>query len=253
MSQSIWTRCEGSSRVRPLALEPWRVVESQFITSTRKLVDSDDEQEVLERLLDKAKPPLPRDPALTRLHFLLFTPFRYPPLPRGSRFGTRAERGIWYGSLLLPTAFAEVAYYRLLFLHGTAAALGTVTVELSAFRAAVRAKRAVDLTLPPFAAYARGISSPTSYVQSQRLGTAMRESGVEAAVYVSARDQTRGKNVALFTPAFARRTPSGLSTWVCSATRERVEISKKDVFRRQRLAFRREDFEVGGALPAPAL
>jgi len=253
MSQSIWTRCEGSSRLRPLALEPWRVVESQFITATRKLVDSDEEQEILERLLEKAKPPLPPDPALARLHFLLFTPFRHLPLPRGSRFGTRVERGIWYGALLLPTAFAEVAYYRLLFLHGTAASLGTVTVELSAFRATVRAKRAIDLTRAPFAAYVRTISSPTTYAHSQPLGAAMRESGVEAAVYVSARDRARGKNVALFAPAFARRTPSGLSTWVCSATRERVEISKKDVFRRQRFVYPREDFEVGGVLPAPAV
>src|SRR5206468_1269503 len=36
------------------------------------------------------------------------------------------ERGIWYGSLALPTASAEVAYYRLIFLDASAAELGTV-------------------------------------------------------------------------------------------------------------------------------
>jgi hypothetical protein len=243
----------GRYRLAPLALNPWRVVESQFITSTRKLVNSDEEQELLERLLEAVKPPLPGERAFAHLHFLLYTPFRHLPLPHGSRFGTRAERGIWYGSLALPTAFAEVAYYRLVFLDGTAAGLGTVTVELSAFQAAVRTRRGVDLTVPPFGVHAGRISSKTSYVASQRLGRDGRERGVEVAVYVSARDRNGGKNVALFAPAFARRNPSALSTWVCTATRQRVEMSKKDVFRKQRFAFDRHEFEVGGTLPTPAL
>ena len=229
------------------------MVESQFITSTRKLVDSDAEQELLERLLEAVKPPLPADRTFARLHFLLYTSFRHPPLPHGSRFGTRAERGIWYGSLALPTAFAEVAYYRLVFLDGTAAGLGTVSVELSAFQAAVRTRRGVDLTVPPFAAHTGRISSKTSYVSSQRLGRDMRESGVEVALYVSARDREHGTSAALFAPAFARHNPSALSTWACTATRQRVEISKKDVFRKQRFAFDRDEFEVAGTLPAPAL
>jgi len=253
MSQSIWTRCAGSSRFRPLALEPWRVVESQFVTSTRKLVDSDEEQETLERLLETVKPPLPPDPALARLHFLLFTSFRHPPLRHGSRFGTRVERGIWYGSLTLPTAFSEVAYYRLVFLDGTSAPLETVTVDLSAFRASVRARRAIDLTIAPFGAHERAISSPTSYSASQQLGKEMRSEGVEAIVYTSARDREHGKNVALFTPAFARRTPSALSAWICSARRDRVEIARRDLLRKQRFTFSRTEFEVGGVLPTPAI
>ena len=43
MSSSIWTQCAGDSRVGPLQLSPWRVVESQHHVSTRKLVDSLDE------------------------------------------------------------------------------------------------------------------------------------------------------------------------------------------------------------------
>jgi len=231
------------------------------VISTRKLVDFDAEQELLERLLERTKPPLPPEPAFRRLHFLLSTPFRYPPLPRGSRFGTRLERGIWYGSAALPTALAEVAYYRLVFLAGTVAELGTVTVELSAFRAAVRTRRGVDLTLPPFAAHRARISSKTAYAVSQPLGRALREAQVEAFLYVSARDpelcknvgKNVGKSVGLFAPAFARRRPTVPSSWVCTATRDRVELSKKDVFRKQRHAFERGDFEVGGVLPTPAL
>jgi hypothetical protein len=236
-----------------MSLNAWRIVESQFVTSTRKLVDSDSEQELLEQLLERVKPPVPPDPRLRRLHFLLYTSFRHAPLPHGSRFGTRIERGIWYGSLELPTAFAEVAYYRLVFLEGTAADLGTVTVELSAFQAAIRTPRGIDLTRPPFADYAGRISSKTSYATPQRLGRELRENGVEIAVYFSARDADRGKNVALFQPAFAKRTPSALSTWVCTATRQRVELSRKDVLHKGRYTFERSQFEVRGRLPAPAL
>jgi hypothetical protein len=237
---------------RTMAFDAWRVVESQYITSTRKLVDSDEEQELLERMLERVKPPVPPDPRLSRLHFLLYTSFRHAPLPHGSRFGARSEGGIWYGSLELPTAFAEVAYYRLLFLDATAADLGTVTVELSAFQAAIRTRKGADLTRAPFAAHAARISSKTSYSASQLLGRELRRRGIETAIYHSARDQQRGKNVALFAPVFARRTPSALRTWVCTATRDRVEISKKDVLRKQRYAFERQQFEVAGRLPAPA-
>ena len=44
MSSSIWTRCAGDSEIRPLRRSPWRVVEAQHQVSTRKLVDSLDEQ-----------------------------------------------------------------------------------------------------------------------------------------------------------------------------------------------------------------
>jgi hypothetical protein len=137
MSRSIWTRCAATFRPRRLDLTAFRVVESQHVVSTRKLVDSDEEQRLLEELIDRVKPPVPKEPGFAGLHYLLYTSFRHPPLGRGSRFGTRAERGIWYGSRELSTCFAEVAYYRLLFLEGTAAQLGTVTVELTAFQATI--------------------------------------------------------------------------------------------------------------------
>jgi hypothetical protein len=253
MSRSIWTECGASSRLRALALPAWRAVESQTLTSTRKLVDSDDEQAVLEDLIEGAKPPVPEDPELAGLHFLLYTPFRYPPLRHGSRFGSRTERGIWYGSRELRTVFAEVAYYRLLFLEGAAADLGSITIELSAFQAQVTTKRGADLTLPPFAAHTRAISSRTRYDVAQRLGREMRGAGVAAFLYVSARDPEAGSSVGLFRPCFARPRPTAPQTWVCTSARDKVELSKKDVFRRQRFRFPRSGFEVDGRLPSPAL
>ena len=251
MSSSIWTRCAGDSELRPLDVSPWRVVEAQHLVSTRKLVDSNDEQALLEEMIDRAKPP---DLTGGRLHYLLFTPFRYPPLPHGSRFGSRHEPGIWYGSLEHRSAFAEVAYYRLLFLEGTRASLGTVTTALTAFTAQVRTARGVDLVAPPFDAYRRAIASPKSYSSSQALGTAMRNARVEAFRYPSARDTEGGINVGAFVASvFGNAKPRTLETWHCSASRERVEIAQGDYFKREMFTFPRAQFLVQGVLPAPAL
>jgi hypothetical protein len=229
------------------------VVEAQHLTSTRKLVDSADEQALLETMIDRAKPPAPHGPEFEGLHFLLATSFRYPPLRHGSRFGSRFERSLWYGSKERRTVFAEASYYRLVFLEGTAALLGPLHVDLSAFRVPVRTRRGVDLTTPPFDAHRDAISSPLRYDRSQALGAAMREAGVEAFRFRSARDAGGGVNLALFTPrAFAAKRPEALETWTCSASRERVEFQRKDFFERTVLAFPREPFLVDGRLPWPA-
>lgn len=251
MSSSIWTRCAGGSEIRLLHASPWRVVEAQHQVSTRKLVDSAEEQALLEEMIDRVKPP---DLTRGRLHYLLFTPFRYPPLPHGSRFGTRRERGIWYGSVERRTAFAEVAYYRFLFLEGSHASLGTVTTPLTAFTARVRTTRGIDLVSPPFEAHRRAIASPTSYTSSQALGAAMRGAGVEAFRYPSARDSEGGINVAAFVATvFGNAKPKAFETWHCSASRERVELTQHDYFNRNEFAFPRAQFLVQGSLPAPAL
>ena len=251
MSSSIWTRCAGDSRLAPLRLSPWRVVEAQHLVSTRKLVDTNEEQELLEDLIDRVKP---RDPTGGRLHYLLSTPFRYPPLRHGSRFGTRHERGIWYGSAERRTAFAEVAYYRMVFLDGTSADLGTLETALTAFVVRARTERGIDLTAPPFDSHRRAISSPASYVSSQSLGSAMRSAGVEAFRYRSARDVEGGINVGVFAPSvFGGSKPKSFETWHCAASKNRVDVRQADYFRRDNFAFPREQFLVGGKLPAPAL
>jgi hypothetical protein len=227
------------------------VVEAQHQISTRKLVGSDEEQAVLEELLERLKPPIPEG---ERLHYLLFTPFRYPPLVHGSRFGTRLERGIWYGSERTRTAVAEVAYYRLLFLEGTAADLGALETDLTAFRVRVRTDRGVDLTRPPFDRWRGKLASKTSYAATQPLGAAMREAGIEAFRAPSARDVEGGVNVGIFTPrAFAARKPRALEAWRSVADRRAVELVKRDYFGRETVRFPREDFLVRGELPHPAV
>jgi hypothetical protein len=226
-------------------------VESQHQVSTRKLVDSNEEQALLEDLIESVKPP---DITSGRLHYLLSTPFRYPPLAHGSRFGRRHERGIWYGSTERRTAFAEVAYYRLLFLEGSRVLLGTLATPLTAFTANIRTSTGVDLVVAPFDVHRKAIASPTSYASSQALGTAMRESGVEAFRYPSARDDNGGVNVGAFAPSvFGSTRPKSLESWHCTASHERVEVARGDYFKREEFVFPRSQFLVQGELPAPAL
>jgi len=252
VSPSIWTRCAGRSELRPLRGRFCRVVEAQFRNSTRKLVDSDAEQEALEALIDRAKDPVP--PGFEDLHYLLYTPFRHPPLRNGSRFGTRQERGILYGARELPTALAEVAYYRLVFLEGTAADLGDLQVDLTAFWFGISAARGVDLSAPPFGDYEARISSPSQYGASQRLGAEMRGDGVQAALYVSARATGRALNLAVFDNAFQPRRPLREQMWSCTANRRGVEFRSRGLLgAAQHHAFARAQFEVAGKLPAPAL
>ena len=251
MSSAIWTQCAGDSERKPLRLAPWRVVEAQHEVSTRKLVDSAAEQALLETLIEGVKPPAVGN---ARQHYLLTTPFRHPPLRHGSRFGTRVERGLWYGSETLPTAFVEVAYYRLLFLEGTRASLTPLSASLTAFRVRTHTANGVDLVAPPFATFRDAIASPVSYTASQALGAAMRAAGVELFRFPSARDPG-GVNIAAFTPTvFGRAEPRDLQRWHAVATHDVVEFTRRELRRApEHWRVPRDTLLVDGVLPRPAV
>lgn len=251
MSPSIWTQC--AERFEPCRLGGvwWRAVESQHVTSTRKLVDSSEEQETLETLIDSVKPPWPIGKRFQGLHYLLATPFRHPPLRYGSRFGTRAERGIFYAAEAQSTVFAEKAYYVLLFLEGTEADLSPLIRPLSVFQVRISTGKGADLIRPPFDTFTDRISSPVSYRDSQPLGKALREAGMAAIRFVSARDPDRGANLGLFEPVFTKKRPLHAEQWICTATRARVELRPGPAVVRPHSSFSRGAFEVEGVLPAP--
>jgi len=234
-------------------MKPWRLIEAESLRSTRKLVDSFQEQDVLEQLVARSERSAYPGEEGEELHDLLSAPFREPPLAHGSRFGKRTERGVWYGSESARAAFAEVAYYRLVFLEGTTAELSPIMVELSSFRVSVHSDRGIDLTSPPFDAWLEVLTSKTDYAPTQALGSAMRQDEVEVFRYVSARDTGGGTNVGLFSPrAFAAKRPRELQAWICVVMRSGVEVALKDHLSRRELFFPRTQFEVGGVLPAPA-
>ena len=251
MSPSIWTQCAERFEPARLAGPAWRAVESQHVTSTRKLVDSDDEQQLLEALIDTAKPPWPVGRRFAALHYLLATPFRHPPLRYGSRFGTRRERGIFYCAETQGTVLAEKAYYVLLFLEGTEADIAPLTRPLTLFQVRISTRKGVDLTAEPFAGFTDDVSSPTTYRVSQPLGSEMREAGVAAFRFQSARDPGKGANLGLFEPVFTTKKPLHAEQWICTASRACVELQPGPAVIRSRTSFARETFELDGVFPAP--
>lgn len=233
---TIWELCHGENHITSFSIEPWRIVEAQHILSARDLVDSIEEHELLESLLEESKPPIE-----TEKHYLIFTPFRYPPLEYGSRFGRVHEPSLWYGSLEIETAFAEVAYYRLQFFKDTEGALGYIETPITAFSTSLKTNRGLDLTLSPFSDYTQQLSAKNTYEHSQPLGTAMREASIESFIFWSARTKEPGKNVAAYTPdVFHMKKHQYIhqqQNWTCMASKNSIEFIRLDVFKQDKFTY----------------
>lgn len=249
-SLDLWGACKARLAPDRLEGELVRVVESQEQVATLGLVDDLEEQELLEGLIEGSKPP--QADGSENLHYLLATPFRYPPLPYGSRFGGRFEPSLCYGAKGIGTALAETAYYRFLFWSAMAEPppSGRLQTQHTAFGARYCTERGLQLQRPPCAEFHATLADPIHYAATQQLGSALREAGVEAFEYPSARDPQRGENVALFRPtAFAASTPHWQQAWLCETQADVVTFANRDM---GHLSFPINTFLVAGALPRPA-
>lgn len=250
MTVDIWADC--GHRSSPVLLDGaiHRLVESQEQVATNALVNTLAEQALLEDMLEATKPPPPA--AAAGLHYLLLTPFRYPPLRYGSRFGRRTEPSLFYGARELHTVLAESAYYRYVFWTGMATPPDApLNTRHTVFEVAIRTERGLRLQDPPFDTHADELQSRSSYSATQELGHAMREQGVEAFEYRSARDAEGGLNVALFTPgALAAKRPASQVEWLCETRPDSVRFYSQEL--RAVLQFPLQQFLVDGALPTPA-
>ncbi|PTS86653.1 hypothetical protein DBR00_00930 [Pseudomonas sp. HMWF032] len=248
----IWQHCQGSAQIKPLRGRLVRLVESQAQVATLQLVDTLAEQALLEELLETSKPPLPQ--SAEPLHYLLKTPFRYPPLRWGSRFGSVHEPSLFYGALRIDTAMAEAAYYRFLLWEGMSVAppSGRILSEHCTFEARYQVARGIQLQHPPFVEYQAELCHVSAYQPCQALGAAMRVAGVEAFEYRSARCPQKGSNVALFVPsALAEKRPRNLLSWLCETTADYVAFKSAQVPDTPRV-FRLATYQVDGQLPRPA-
>lgn len=247
----IWEACRGAEQIGPLAGTLHRLVESQARVATLDYVDTLAEQAVLETLLERVKPPYPAHSE--RLHYLLRTPFRYPPLPWGSRFGRPHEPSLCYGANRVDTTLAEVAYYRFVFWQSMAGVpvADSIRTEHTLFAVRYRTEAGVALQGAVFAAYAPVLRHPADYTATQALGTVMREAGVQAFEYPSARDPAHGPCVGLFTPAaFHDRKPRETTQWLCAVGA--TEVAFKPVGGLEVVRFALDTFLVEGRLPRPA-
>jgi hypothetical protein len=248
MSSSTWTPAALSSEAKPLAGTCWRVVEAQHRVSTLKIVDSLEEQELLEALIEEVKPPVP--PECRHLHYLLSTPFRYgSAYPHGSRFRRAGfTEGVFYAAERPETAVAELAFHRLLFF---AESPGTPwpsnPSEHTAFAAELATGRAIDLTAEPFAASSATWMHPTDYTPCQTLADGARAAAIDAIRYASVRDPEHRPNLAILAcRVFPKPEPTAYQSWrlhfhdggvlaVCETPRTRLAFARTD-FADRRLA-----------------
>lgn len=250
-----WDTCLAEIKPVELAGVLLRLVESQEQVATHQLVSSLQRQSVLEDLLETTKPR--RRPGTESLHYLLATPFRYPPLKHGSRFGTRTEPSLFYGSLDVKTVLAEAAYYRFVFWAGmTTPPAGKLNTQHTLFSAAYQTHIGLQLQQPPFAQHRDALQHPSDYRASQTLGSTMRAAGIEAFTFLSARNpgegiNAAGINLALFTPrALAQPSPISQEPWLGELTGERVTF--RAVHDGVIYHFPIDVFQIDGRLPQPA-
>ena len=215
MPSPIWTPAALSSEFRTYEGLCWRLVEAQHWVSTLKLVDTLDEQALLEDLIEASKPAIPPD--CQHLDYLLATPFRYgAPYPKGSRFRRAGMTpGVYYAAENPESAVAEMAFYRLLFFaESPATPWPSDAAEYTAFAAAVATQAMVDLTRPPLAKDREIWTDLSSYDACQALAEAVRAAAGEVIRYESVRDPQGRANLAILTcTAFAEARPLERQTW----------------------------------------
>lgn len=224
----MFSSAEIAARCGPLQASVWRMVESQHVASTMKLVDNAAEQDLLELLLDAGKPP--QAVSTRELDYLLASPFRYPPYPGGSRFRSATDPGVFYGAEAVRTACAELGYWRWRFLQDSPALDQLGPVPHTAFRTKLSTTLTIDLRQAPFDAQRAVWASPNDYSGTQALARTAREAGVQAIVYASVRDVEAASCTAVLSPqAFATRKPEpAMQSWWLLATRDEI------VWRRER-------------------
>jgi len=249
----IWHACEGKNQIQHLNGTLYRLVENQGQAATRTYTDSLSEQEQLEELIENSKPPIPD--ADDSFHYLLTTPFRYPPLQFGSRFGHSDERSIFYGSHLLNTTLTESAYYRFVFRKSIQLKEpdDTIKSQHTLFSVDYRSDYGIKLHNSPFDHFKSQLTSPTDYTQTQKVGAAMRNANVEVFEYESARDPDRGICVGIFSMnAFVQNTPNSQSQWFCDTNTHSVTFKRADrTGKTSVMPFDNQMFLINGELPMP--
>lgn len=214
MSSHTWTHDALRSEHRSIDGTAWRLVEAQHVVSTLSLVDSLDEQNLLEDILEETKPPIPEE--CQGLDYLLSTPFRYRPYPYGSRFRKHGlTPGVWYGAEHPETAVAEMVFYRFLFYaESPETPFPDSPADYTAFSVGVSTQGGLDLTQGGLAADGDKWTELTEYSACQALAETARETGVEIIRFTSVRDPLNKANLAVLNcRAFDDPAPVERQSW----------------------------------------
>jgi len=226
-----------------------RLVEQQGAQATRRTTDSLDEQAWLEDFLEASKPELPGAEECAVRHRLLLTPFRYRKR-HGSRFATRWERGLFYGSRSRFGCLLEGAYYELVFQNGPEQPFPRSTAMRKAlFHVRVRTARGLKLQEHQGRGLQAKLRDPVNSHFCQGIGREMREAGIEAFEYHSARSVEDVVQVGAISCCVFTSTPFDQVEVQLEANEHEVSIRCLDDNTVHH--FLRQQFEVNRELPQP--
>ncbi|MEQ1602414.1 MAG: RES family NAD+ phosphorylase [Methylophilaceae bacterium] len=209
---NTWTLLAVSAESTPWQGSAWCMVEAQHVASTMKIVDSADEQNLLESLLESNKPA--RMAGTEPLDYLLATPFRYPARHGGSRFRSVTDPGVFYGAESVHSASAELGYWRWKFLKDAPDLQKLEPVLHTAFKVKIKTS-VVNLTLAPFDADQAVWTHKSDYSATQNFAKIVRSANIGGIIYQSVRDPDPAWCIALMTPkAFTEPKPDAKTqTW----------------------------------------
>lgn len=226
-----------------------RLVEQQGAQATRRITGNLDEQAWLEDFLEASKPPLPSEEECPVRHRLLLTPFRYRK-PHGSRFATRWERGLFYGSRSRFGCLLEGAYYELVFQNGPERPFPrSAAMRKALFHVQIRTSQGLTLQVQGDSSLQALLRDPLNSGFCQAIGAEMRSAGIEAFEYHSARSEEDVVQIGVISCCVFTGTPF-------DQVEVQVEASRNDVSFRclddnSVHHFQRQHFEVNGELPRP--
>jgi hypothetical protein len=225
-----------------------RMVETQEYAATTSLVDDLEEQAILEQILDDFKPRYADN--TQDLHYLISTPFRYPPLKYGSRFAAITEPSYFYASETIQTCLSEAAFYRFYLIDGTETPFPKmIQSEHSLFFVQVMSSKTLDLTQISDLLIQKQLTDPISYSITQQVGQHARKNGADLLRYFSARSQEQGINLAIDNHTIIQsEKPEDKAGYICQLDPQSgiLRFSQPRTFP---VTFTREQFLVDGHLP----
>ncbi len=229
----------------------YRIVESQELVATMQLIDTLDEQAILEQAIEASKPTLPEHAKDATRHYLLTTLFRYPPLKHGSRFGRRHEPSLFYASHDLDAALSESAFYSFYFMSRTETPFdGVINNKKTSFSVAITTENYADLCALDDTGIQAKLQHKSDYSYPQGVGTFMRDEGIDVFSYFSTR-HPKGKNLGIYYLNALKGSPQEELHWMVKQNRNTIMYicpSMTDLNRE----FTSDKFCVNGKLPYPS-
>lgn len=184
-----------------------------------RLLDSVHEQEVLERVLERSKPPL-ADGSEGR-DYLVFTPFRYRS-PHASRFRRADQPGAFYGADDPLTVAAELGYWRWRFLMDSEPLERGEMETVHTFFIVRFGGSEIDIATKPWTARRKLLRHASDYSSCQTLAMEARARGLASIRYESARREGHPCNVVFEPRSLSLRKPHAQQTWACKTTARNV-------------------------------